>query len=55
MHYTAIFHDCKNENFDLSQHLLDENCDIFLIFAQNIDLVYVRIASRTAIFVLEQK
>ena len=31
MQYTAIFHDCKNDNFQM------KNCDIFLIFAQNID------------------
>ena len=30
MHYTAIFHGCKNDNFQM------KNCDIFLIFAQNI-------------------
>ena len=32
--YTAIFHDCKNDNFQM------KNCDIFLIFAQNIDRGY---------------
>ena len=31
MHYLAIFHGCKNDNFQM------KNCDIFLIFAQNID------------------
>ena len=31
MQYTAIFHGCKNDNFQM------KNCDIFLIFAQNID------------------
>ena len=31
MQYTAIFHPCKNGRFKL------KNCDIFLIFAQNID------------------
>ena len=31
MHYTAIFHGCKNDNFQM------KNCDIFLIFARNID------------------
>ena len=36
---TTIFHDCKNDNF------LMKNCDIFLIFAQNIDSGDVRIAS----------
>ena len=34
MEYTAIFHDCKNDNF----HMI--NCDIFLMFAQNIDHGY---------------
>ena len=29
--YTAIFHGCKNDNFQM------KNCDSFLIFAQNID------------------
>ena len=29
--YTAIFHGCKNDIFQM------KNCDIFLIFAQNID------------------
>ena len=29
--YTAIFHGCKNDNFQM------KNFDIFLIFAQNID------------------
>ena len=32
--YTAIFHDYKNDNFRM------KNCDIFLIFAQNIDCGY---------------
>ena len=32
--YTAIFHGCKIDNFQM------KNCDIFLIFAQNIDLGY---------------
>ena len=31
LQYTVIFHSCKND------HLLMKNCDIFLIFAQNID------------------
>ena len=31
---TAIFHGCKNVNFQM------KNCDIFLIFAQNIDRGY---------------
>ena len=34
MQYTAIFHGCKNHNFQL------KNCNIFLIFVQNIDHVY---------------
>ena len=34
MQYTAIFHGCKNFNFQM------KNCDIFLIFAQNIDCGY---------------
>ena len=34
MQYTAIFHGCKNVNFQM------KNCDIFLIFAQNIDCGY---------------
>ena len=29
--YTVIFHGCKNDYFQM------KNCDIFLIFAQNID------------------
>ena len=32
--YTAIFHDCKNDNFQMKIF------DIFLIFAQNIDCGY---------------
>ena len=32
--YTAIFHGCKNDNFQM------KNFDIFLIFAQNIDCGY---------------
>ena len=34
MQYTAIFHGYKNGNFPM------KNCDIFLIFAQNIDCGY---------------
>ena len=34
MLYTAIYHDCKNDNFKMKK------CDIFLIFAQNIDRGY---------------
>ena len=34
MQYTAIFHGCKNDNFQM------KNSDIFLIFAQNIDCGY---------------
>ena len=33
--YTAIFHGCKNDNFQV------KNCDIFLTFAQNIDRGYM--------------
>ena len=33
MQYTAIFHGCKNGNFQM------QNFDIFRIFAQNIDRV----------------
>ena len=31
---TAIFHGCKNDNYQ------KKNCDVFLIFAQNIDCGY---------------
>ena len=34
MQYTAIFHGCKNENFQL------KSFDYFNIFAQNIDCGY---------------
>ena len=34
MQYTAIFHGCKNVHFQM------KICDIFLIFAQNIDCRY---------------
>ena len=34
MQYLAIFHGCKNDNFQM------KNCDIFLIFVQNIDCGY---------------
>ena len=34
MQYTVIFHGCKNDNVQT------KNCDIFLIFAQNIDHGY---------------
>ena len=34
MQYTAIFHGCKNDNFQLKK------VDYFLIFAQNIDRRY---------------
>ena len=33
-HVLAIFHGCKNGNFQMKK------CDIFLIFAQNIDCGY---------------
>ena len=32
--YTAIFHGCKNDKFQM------KICDFFLIFAQNIDCGY---------------
>ena len=35
MIYTAIFRGCKNGNFQM------KNCDLFLIFAQNIDCGYM--------------
>ena len=35
--YTAIFHGCKNDNF---QKKIFDIFDIFLIFAQNIDCGY---------------
>ena len=34
MLYTAIFHSCKKDNFQM------KNCDVFLIFAQNFDCGY---------------
>ena len=34
MQYTAIFHGYKNDNVQI------KNCNIFLIFAQNIDRGY---------------
>ena len=34
MQYTAIFHGCKNVNFQMN------NSNIFLIFARNIDCGY---------------
>ena len=34
MYYAAILHGCKNDNFQM------KNCDIFLIFVQNIDRGY---------------
>ena len=34
MEYSSIFHGCKNNNFQM------KNCDLFLIFAQNIDYGY---------------
>ena len=34
MQYTAIFHGFKNDNFQM------KDCDIVLIFAQNIDCGY---------------
>ena len=35
MQYTAIFQGRKNDNFQM------KNCDVFLIFAQNIDCGYM--------------
>ena len=35
VHYTAIFHGCKNGNFQMKK------CENFLIFAQNIDREYM--------------
>ena len=35
MQYTAIFHGCKNVNFQMKK------CDLILIFAQNIDCWYM--------------
>ena len=35
MQYAAIFNSCKNDKF----HMKD--CDVFLIFAQNIDCGYM--------------
>ena len=37
MQYTAIFHCCKNGKFQM------KICDIFLIFAQNIDCGYTAV------------
>ena len=34
MLYTVIFHGCKQDNFQMKK------CDVFLIFAQNIDFGY---------------
>ena len=34
MQYTVLFHGCKNDNFQM------KNCNIFHIFAQNIDCGY---------------
>ena len=36
MQYTAIFHGCKNDNFQVTK------CYFFLIFAQNIDFLGIR-------------
>ena len=35
MQYLGIFHGCNNDYFHM------KNCDIFLIFAQNIDCGYM--------------
>ena len=47
MRYNAIFHGCKNVNFQM------KNYNIFLIFAQNIDCGYT--LEVPTIYVLEQK
>ena len=49
--YTAIFHGCKNDNFQMKIF------DIFLIFAQNIDCGYTLEPPQRVptIYVLEQK
>ena len=49
MEYTAIFHGCKNDNFQL------KNCDIFLILTQNIGCGYTLVVRTATIYVLEQK
>ena len=53
MQYTAIFHGCKNDNFQMKK------CDIFLIFAQIIDCGYTlelrRFLRVPIIYVLKQK
>ena len=41
MQYAAIFEGCKNGNFQM------KNCDIFLIFAQNIDCRYTFVLTST--------
>ena len=48
LQYTAIFQGCKNYNFQMKK------CDIFLIFAQNIDCGYT-LERVPTIYVLEQK
>ena len=47
MQYTAIFHGCKIDNFQM------KSCDIFLIFAQNIDCEAVLTSTHN--LCLEQK
>ena len=47
--YTAIFHGCKTDNFQMKCF------DIFLIFAQNIDCGYTLEPPLSTIYVLEQK
>ena len=54
MQYIEIVFGSKNENFHW------KNCDIFLIFAQNVDCGYTlepprRGGSKPTIYVLEQK
>ena len=48
MQSTVIFHGCKNDNFQM------KNCNIFHIFAQNIDCGYT-LEQVPTIYVLEQK
>ena len=51
MQYTAIFHGLKNDNFQM------KNCDIFIVFAQNIDCGYKLEPPQQVptIYVLKQK
>ena len=41
MEYTAIFHGCKSDNFQMKNcDTVIKNCDILLIFARNLDRGY---------------